>query len=261
MMNLSSKKINNNGRMMKQIDIDRLRDVNQDVNHRNFIRLIKNRAITPYFQPIYDLYTGDIFGYEVLSRGEPPFINPVHMFQKAEELDLILELEYACRLVALQKIASLPNEFKQKKFFLNVSPLIFNNPSFSQGFSMGELKEIGIDFQNIIIEITESSSVEDYSGFEKLIHHYVEQGFQVALDDFGAGHSGLVTLVAMTPHFLKLDRAIISNIHFSSYKQKLIKAISSFSTNVETYMIGEGIEKIEELEDRKSTRLNSSHYS
>ncbi len=221
---------------------------NEKASRENFIRLIENKWITPHFQPIYDLYTGDIFGYEVLSRGAPPFVNPEYMFRIAEEWGLSWELENACRVVALRKIAALPDAFTQNYFFLNVSPTIFNNPSFSRGFSRGELKEIGIDFRNIIIEITESSSVEDYTGFEKLIRHYVEEGFQVALDDFGAGHSGLITLVAMTPHYLKIDRAIISEIHLNSYKQNLVKAISSFSSSVETNMIAEGIEKIEELQ-------------
>lgn len=218
------------------------------ISRENFLLFLNSRGIIPHFQPIYDLYTGDIFGYEVLSRGAPPFESPAEMFRLAEEWDLSWELEYTCRLAALQKIAALPDSFEQKHFFLNVSPHIFNNPIFSRGFSRSELNEIGIDFRNIVIEITETSSVEDYSGFEKLIRHYVEEGFHVALDDFGAGHSGLITLVAMTPHFLKLDRAIISDIHLNSYKQNLVKAISSFSTSVETYMIGEGIEKYEELQ-------------
>jgi diguanylate cyclase (GGDEF)-like protein len=106
---------------------------------------------------------------------------------------------------------------------------------------------MGIDYQKIVIEITEATTVEDYAGFEKLIRYYVGEGFYVALDDFGAGHSGLITLVAMTAHFLKLDQGIISDIHLNSYKQNLIKAISSFSTSVEIYMIAEGIEKFEEL--------------
>lgn len=213
----------------------------------DFKRMIREKAITPFFQPIYDLYTGDIFGYEILSRGTAPFENPKLMFRLASAWDVSWELEYTCRMNALEKIASLPEAFDQKYFFINVSPHIFNNPLFSRGFSRKELREIGIDYKNIVIEITEASTVGDYKGFEDLIRHYVEQGFYVALDDFGAGHSGLITLVAMTPHYLKLDRGIISDIHLNTYKQNLVKAISSFSSSVEIYLIAEGIEKYEEL--------------
>ncbi|MFW5768652.1 MAG: EAL domain-containing protein, partial [Spirochaetota bacterium] len=206
-----------------------------------FRAMLEKGSITPHFQPIFDLYTGDIFGYEILSRGEHPFENPATMFERAREYGLAWELEYACRIQALKSIADLPASFKTKYFFLNVSPHIFNNPEFLKGFTPSDLKVLGIDLNKIVIEITETSSIEDYRGFERLIRYYVEQGFHVALDDFGAGHSGLITLVAMTPHFLKLDRAVISDIHLNSYKQNLVKAIASFAGSVETHMIAEGI--------------------
>jgi len=212
-----------------------------------FTAMLENGSITPHFQPIFDLYTGDIFGYEILSRGEHPFESPAIMFDTARKYGLAWELEYACRIQALKSIADLPASFNTKHFFLNVSPHIFNNPEFLKGFTPLDLKSLGIDLNKIVIEITETSSIEDYRGFEQLIRYYVEQGFHVALDDFGAGHSGLITLVAMTPHFLKLDRAVISDIHLNSYKQNLVKAIASFAGSVETHMIAEGIEKYDEL--------------
>jgi diguanylate cyclase (GGDEF)-like protein len=76
----------------------------------------------------------------------------------------------------------------------------------------------------------------------------VDEGFQFALDDFGAGHSSLITLVAASPHYLKLDRGIVSGVHEDPYKQHLVKAIVSFASSVESKLIAEGIEQIEELE-------------
>jgi EAL domain-containing protein (putative c-di-GMP-specific phosphodiesterase class I) len=81
-----------------------------------------------------------------------------------------------------------------------------------------------------------------------MVHHYVKQGFKIALDDFGAGHSGLVTLVALTPQFLKLDRELIRSIECNPYKQQLVKAIGSFAQNVDTRLIAEGVETSKELE-------------
>lgn len=218
------------------------------INRSDFIQMLENRLFTPYFQPIFDLFTGDIFGYEILTRGTGPIKDPSVMFACAEKWDLLWQLEHACRMESIKKITELPETFKKYNYFLNVSPYIFNDPSFSKGFTRTELNEMGIDFKNIVIEITESTSVKDYRAFENVIRHYVEQGFRVALDDFGAGHSGMITLIAMTPHFLKVDRAIITDIHLNSYKQKLIKAISAFSNEVESSMIAEGIEKYEELQ-------------
>ncbi len=231
-----------------EVTYNQTRTVQPELNRRDLERLIKERAIEPHFQPIYDLYTGEILGYEVLSRGREPFHNTRTMFDLAESWNLTWELEFTCRMAALNTIAGLPHPFDQKLFFLNVSPHIFNNPIFSREFSRRELKEMGIDYKKIVIELTESTSVDDYAGFEKLIRFYVGEGFLVALDDFGAGHSGLITLVAMTPHFLKLDKGIVSDIHLNSYKQNLIKAISGFSASAEISLIAEGIEKYEELQ-------------
>lgn len=209
---------------------------------QHLLDIIKNRKITPYFQPIVDLYTGDIYGYEVLSRAEYPFENPEFMFEKAREWNLSWEIEYACRSAALRSILKLPQEFRDKKFFLNVSPHIFSDPRFLSGTSCEKLKLMELSPCNFVIEITETASIDDYPGFEKIIQYYVNHGFHIALDDFGAGHSGLITLVAMTPHYLKFDRALISDVNNNSYKQNLIKAIIAFSLNVETSLIAEGIE-------------------
>lgn len=211
------------------------------------INLIEQGDISPHFQPIVDLYTGEIFGFEVLSRGAGPFRDPVYMFKTARQLGLSWRLEYACRMKALKKISTLPQQFKDFLFFLNVSPDIFSDPDFKNGFTMGDLLSLGLDYRKIIIEITETTSVDDYSTFEEMIGHYVGEGFRVALDDFGAGHSGLITLVAMTPHYLKIDREIIKDIATNSYKQNLVKAISAFTINVESDIIAEGIETFSEL--------------
>ena len=209
--------------------------------------IIKNRAVVPYFQPIVDLFSGEIFGYEVLTRTKGYEITPTELFHQAGAAGLTWELEHVCRSEALKKIARLPAELAGMNFFLNVSPHVFSTPDFHYGFTRKEIEQLDLDYRNIIIEITESSTVDDYTLFEEQIRHYVGEGFRVALDDFGAGHSGLITLVAMTPHFLKLDMGIINSIHIHSYKQKLLNAISTFASGVETSLIAEGIEKYEEL--------------
>ncbi len=223
-------------------------EMEKDVFHcRNLLDIINEHKITPHFQPIVDLYTGEIHGYEILSRPPHPFENPAYMFEKAKIWGLSWKLEYACRAAALKKISGLPAELREKKFFLNVSPNIFSDQRFISGTTKENLSSLKLDPKNIVIEITESESVNDYDRFEKIVQYYVNQGFQVALDDFGAGHSGLITLVAMSPHYLKIDRALISDLNNSSYKQNLIKAITAFSDNVDTSLIAEGIETVDEL--------------
>jgi EAL domain-containing protein (putative c-di-GMP-specific phosphodiesterase class I) len=219
-----------------------------ELTRQQFIEILEQGRIVPYFQPIVDLYSGEVMGYEVLSRGVPPLEMPRDMFRHAEAWGLEWELELACRRAALARIAGLSFELQKKYFFLNVSPRIFSDERFLNGFGHSEFGPAELSLQRLVIEITERTSVTDYEAFENLIRHYVGQGFRVALDDFGAGHSGLITLVAMAPHFLKLDRALVSELHEHSYKQKLVKAIVSFAGAVETGVIAEGIEQAQEME-------------
>jgi EAL domain-containing protein (putative c-di-GMP-specific phosphodiesterase class I)/GGDEF domain-containing protein len=211
------------------------------------IDLIRGGGIESYVQPIVDLFCGEVFGYEMLARGTESFRMPDTMFQAAEDCGLVWELEYECRSAALRKIASLPSSEKGKFFFINVSPLVFSSPDFQSGFTMAGIRKLGLGQQKIVLEITEKASIEDYSGYERMIRHYIQQGFHIALDDFGSGHSGLVTLVATTPHFMKIDRSLVAGVDKNAYKQNLVKSFAAFAENVGSSLLAEGIETMEEL--------------
>ncbi len=211
-------------------------------------QFIKAVQVCPHFHPIIDVFTGTVLGYEVLSRGKSPYETPYKIFKEATRLDATWELEMACCNAALEKISSFPENLKNTNFFINISPVAFADPRFLEEFTKFSLEKYGIDQRNIVIEITEEKAINNYSTFEKLIAHYTQEGFNIALDDFGSGHSGMITLVAATPHFLKLDMAIVRDVHKHDYKQKLVKAITTFASSVNARLIAEGVECIEELE-------------
>ena len=213
----------------------------------SFLNLIESENITSHAQPIIDLYTGEIKGFELLARGTKPFYSPDIMFSKARYYNLEWELEYACRKAALKKISQLSDIFKNCDFFINVSPDIFSNKKFQSGFTLNKLKEYSIDPKKIVLEITESTSVTDYKHYEAMIKHYVRQGFRIALDDFGSGYSGFTTLIATTPHIMKVDKAIVRDIDRISYKQNLVRSICEFAASVGSFVLLEGIETEAEL--------------
>jgi EAL domain-containing protein (putative c-di-GMP-specific phosphodiesterase class I)/GGDEF domain-containing protein len=184
----------------------------------------------------------------MLARGRGELFSPAALFRKASELDMELELEYRCRRAAIDSIARHKNNLPGISFFINVSPDVFTSQSFQTGFTAAALRDRGVEESKIVLEITETASVGDYRAFEEMIRHYVGQGFNIALDDFGAGNSGLVTLVAVTPHFLKLDRELVRGIHRNTYKQGLVKHIADFAESMGIQLIGEGIEVDEELQ-------------
>ncbi|MFW5717880.1 MAG: bifunctional diguanylate cyclase/phosphodiesterase [Spirochaetota bacterium] len=203
--------------------------------------------ITSHVQPIVDLFNGEIFGFEMLARGQPPFENPSHLFAYAEEHGIAAEVELACRAAALERIASLEPELQKKHFFINISPNLLADPDQNDDLTVSSLAEYGINHNRLVLEITETTSIDDYDVFEKSIRRCSEQGFRIALDDFGSGHSGLITLIAVAPDFLKVDREIVRDIDTSPYKQHLVRSILSFSQSVGGKVIAEGLETWDEL--------------
>jgi diguanylate cyclase (GGDEF)-like protein len=211
-------------------------------------RVVEERLITPFFQPIVDLHTGGLLGYEVLSRGPAEMTAPAQLFDAAKRGGLSWELDRACRQAAIAAISSFGPPARDRAYFLNVSPDMFVDPRFTDDFTLAELRAKGLDPRSVVIEITERESIADGRAFEAQVRQYVQQGFQIALDDFGAGHSGLVTLVSCAPHFLKLDAEISQGCHLHHYKQLLIRSLVAFADSVEARIIAEGIERWEELE-------------
>jgi EAL domain-containing protein (putative c-di-GMP-specific phosphodiesterase class I) len=210
-------------------------------------RIIRTDGISTVFQPISDMRSGVPFGYEALSRGTFPFNNPALMFEVAERCSLSWDLDRACRIAALRRIATLPADEREKTFFINVSPRSITDGRAVEGLTLSAMKAFGIQQDRIVIEITETASIADYAAFEAQIRHYARQGYRIALDDFGSGHSGLLTLVAAAPHFLKLDRALVSQVDRDPYRQKLISAVAAFAENVGIELVGEGVERNEEM--------------
>ena len=210
--------------------------------------IIDERKITANFQPIVDLHHGTVLAWEVLSRGPESLASPSEIFAVAESLGLLPDLEVLCRDVALQTIALFSSSLRSRSFFLNVSPNALGEQSLFGGDMHAEIAELGLDQRNFVIEITERESILDYAAFERQIHCYVEQGFRIALDDLGAGHSGLVTLVTCSPHFMKLDLTLTRDIHRHAYKQQLVKSLVAFAASVDAALIAEGVETWEELE-------------
>jgi EAL domain-containing protein (putative c-di-GMP-specific phosphodiesterase class I)/GGDEF domain-containing protein len=212
------------------------------------LEVTERDLIVSHFQPIVDLNHGSTLAWEVLSRGPEWMHTPHELFEAAERFGLVDELEHACRRAAFRTIGALPSPLSARRFFLNVSPHVISTEDPKGGLVQVEMARYGLDQSNFVIEVTERESILDYKGFERQIRDYVRQGFRIALDDFGAGHSGLVTLVTCSPHFLKLDMSLARDIHRHAYKQHLLRSLVAFAGSVDAALIAEGVETWDELE-------------
>jgi EAL domain-containing protein (putative c-di-GMP-specific phosphodiesterase class I)/GGDEF domain-containing protein/CBS domain-containing protein len=213
---------------------------------KQLIDIINGSDIRIVFQPIISLRDGVILGYEALSRGPSgsPLESPDTLFGVAVECGKLWELELLCRTKALE--AAYKNQFAYK-LFINVNPSVIHDEKFKQGFTKEYLKEFNIDSSNIFFEISEKNAVGDLDSFKKTIEHYKNQDYKIAIDDAGAGYSGLNMITDVHPHYIKLDMKLIRDIDKDAYKKALVKSLYDFCCLTEISLIAEGVETDEEL--------------
>ncbi|MCL0067344.1 EAL and GGDEF domain-containing protein [Peptococcaceae bacterium] len=210
-------------------------------------KLIEEKNFNIVYQPLVNLSTGKVIGYEALTRGSKGSIleSPAKLFPLAEKANLLYALEKVTREKALEKIGQLT---KGELLFLNINPSILNDPSFSAGRTKEILLKNGKLPQNVVFEITERTAVTNFAAFRKALEHYRKQGFKIAMDDVGAGYSSLQSVAELKPDFIKIDRSLIANINTDSTKQALLETFMTFSRKINSTVIAEGIENEDELE-------------
>lgn len=212
----------------------------------DFRQIIEEKQIDTVFQPIASLNTGKIEGYEALSRitAKNPAIGIEGLFSWAKKNECLWELEKVCRMRALEKGRVKPDG---SKLFLNVDANIMYDPNLKAGFTRQILEQYNLIPAEVIIEVTEKSTIVDDQAFASAIEHYKNQDFSIAIDDFGAGYSGINRACAYAPEYIKLDMEMVRNVQEDSLKKAAIKGIVQFCKESDIKVIAEGIESREEL--------------
>lgn len=220
-----------------------------DMLRREIENIIEMKRIKTVFQPIISLRDGQVLGHEALSRiiGETNVSNTEEMFQLAATYNRMWDLELLCRVKSLETAYIHIKPPYDKKIFLNVNPKIMHDKKFQEGFTKEYLNKYDITPENIIFEITERDAIKDMESFQSVVEHYKSQNYRIAIDDAGAGYSGLNLISEIYPHYLKLDMKLIRNIYKDSLKHALVKSMVEFSNIANINLIAEGIECREEL--------------
>jgi EAL domain-containing protein (putative c-di-GMP-specific phosphodiesterase class I) len=202
--------------------------------------------LSTWFQPVYDLRTRAVLGYEALARGpaNSVFHAPLRLFEMAREADLVFELDRKCRRRAIAAAVTLPRD---AKLFVNVYPSAMYDPEF-QGVSLVRLVEsVGLRPERVVLEITEKSAIENPGLFAEALSDLTRLGFSIAVDDVGAGYSGLEKIAQLEPRYLKFDRELIRNIDSSYIRREMTRALKAFADRIGSMIIAEGIERDAEL--------------
>ena len=214
---------------------------------RDLMGLVMAGEITSVYEPIVDVATKTVFGYEALARGPQgtDFHAPLALFHAAENEGMVYELDCLCRKSGLEGAVGLP---AGTKLFLNVRPTTIHDPSFQPEALIHTLQECGLAPSDLVFEISEQESIRNFDVFREVRDDYGKLGFQFALDDTGAGYASLQSVIELEPDFIKVDRAFITGIDTDPARQTLLRALHSVADGIGARIIGEGLDTLEELD-------------
>lgn len=203
--------------------------------------ILADAALTPIFQPIVSLKTHQIFGYEALIRGPSDSLlhSPINLFDAANRHGRLAELDLLCRELSIKRFGELG---LQSRLFINTIPAALLQPDYPHGLTLQFLHKAGLSPENVIIELTEQYPIDDYDLMRAATQHYRDMGFSIAIDDLGAGYSGLRTWSELKPDYVKLDRHFMQNIHEDRQKRQFVQSIIDIAQGIDCQIIGEGVE-------------------
>ncbi len=205
------------------------------------IRLIlaDDRALSLVAQPILDLRRGVIVGYEALARFKLDGPAPADVvFACAARNGLGEELEALVVRRALELAKGIPpNCF----FAINIDPEhVTSARVFDVILNHGDLG-------GLVFELTEQRKIADIQEVSKRLTELRKLGAFIAVDDAGAGYSGLQQILAIRPQFVKIDRALVRSVHSDDAKRAMIQMLGELAGRLDAWIIAEGIETEAEL--------------
>jgi diguanylate cyclase (GGDEF)-like protein len=213
---------------------------------------IENSEFSPYFQPIVDLKTEAVVGFEALARWQSTkrgFVYPNDFIPLAEETNLVMAIDF----LILEKSCLQLKQWEKMcgREDLYVSCNLYGDHFFSVTLS-ADIEEIiqrvGIKPQQLRVELTERALLENSDIVLNNMNALKTLGVKILLDDFGTGYSSLSYLHRFPIDVLKIDRSFINNVHEHDNHQAIIKTIIDLATNLQMGTVGEGIENLADAE-------------
>jgi EAL domain-containing protein (putative c-di-GMP-specific phosphodiesterase class I) len=194
------------------------------------------------YQPIVDAPRGAVFGYEALVRsGEPALASPGALFDAAERLGRTQELGRRIRALAAEGAARCPGRCA---LFVNLHPADLLDPQLYD-----DARGLARSAPRVVLEITERASLERVADVEERLAILRRIGYRIAVDDLGAGYSGLTSLALLAPDVVKLDMGLVRGIDGSRRMQSIVRALLELcARDLHVDVVSEGVET--EAEER-----------
>ncbi len=215
------------------------------------------QSVFPWFQPIIEIATGQVLGYEALARQHNDAGEVISAGQVFSDTSLTVEERLECdRSVRRQALEALSRAPENTCLSINISPQWLTNRSEDDPLvTLQMMQELGVDPGRVIIEITEHGGCIEQ--IRALAARYRHAGVRVALDDFGTGFQQLDRLIAFTPDLLKVDMRMFQNGAVGHQESALLHTLGDMASRLGCKLIFEGVETAEEF--RLALQCNASY--
>jgi diguanylate cyclase (GGDEF)-like protein/PAS domain S-box-containing protein len=212
-------------------------------------KAVESQRWALHYQPILELATGRMQGVEALIRWMEPdgtMVPPGDFIPLAEELGLIEAIgDWVVRELVYQSRAWRELDIDLDMSF-NLSPRQFWQPDLAKGI-LERIREGGIDPSRVVVEITESSAMNDPDRAQTILEDLHAGGLRIAIDDFGTGYSSLARIRDMPVDVLKIDRSFVSGVDVDPQNQSIVAAFLELAHGLGVTTLAEGIETEGEL--------------
>ena len=189
------------------------------------------------FQPVVRAADGSVYGHEALMRSDEPALpHPGAVLEAAERLDRLADVGRVTRAKAAEAMTTTAG-----MLFVNLHPRdLFDAELLDAGAPLTRMAN------RVVLEITERASLETSEVLKMRIAELRRLGYRIAIDDLGAGYSGLTSFALLEPELIKFDMSLVRDVHTSRMKQRLIRSMTSLSKDMGILTVAEGIEVVEE---------------
>ncbi len=215
-------------------------------------RAIDNEEFAPFYQPIVDLETGELVGFEALARWMHPvkgIVSPSAFVAHAEEIGLVKQIDRQIIGRACRQLRAWQDELggaPELVIHVNCSAHHLLDASLARHVA-GYLDETGLDPSSLMIELTESVFIEDLDRAAREIQRLKSFGVHMCVDDFGTGYSSLHALHTLPIDALKIDREFLANMNKAGRRQRIVHTVLDIANRLEMTVIAEGVEDTGQL--------------
>ena len=205
-----------------------------------------NRALRPVFQPVVELVTGRVTGFEGLVRpaAGSGFDDPGSLFVAAEKSGRTVELDQACLEVLAAAAASIPPD---RSVSLNLSPRSLEAPEFSAHALSRTLERLGLAPSRVVIELTERETVDDMELLRSNLQACRRAGMRIAADDVGSGNAGLRLLSQIHFDIVKIDLSLVQGGVARESSLAVLRSLIDLAKRWGSVVVAEGVETPEQL--------------